>query len=145
MSTVAGLLEEIEKRRKAVAALEGEILTLQRSVDILEGRPKAEGPPTPKAPSVHSATLVAISQALALGTEVTQAPIWQQKAQEILADGGTHELKDLALAATIATPGANLERVRKSLHVWLTRRVEKGEVVKLERGEYRLLVTPRTA
>lgn len=158
MSTVAALQAEIEKRRKAILALEEEIAAISRTVSILTP-PASSSPVDPAVRIAASATIAAAMNAamsgpaavatvnpfmtaIQLRLESALAPKWQHNAQLLLDDGGTHELKDLVAVAQAATPEINPERVRKSLHVWLTRRTEKGELVKLERGAYRIARRP---
>lgn len=140
---------EIEKREERIAELKREVGSLREALRIVTGTAEANtgavaavisgtaSQPSPREdPLGVSAAVAVMGDVLA----VSASAKWHAEAERILADREPHELKELVERVQRSNPGvvATDERVRKHLHMWITRRVERGEVIRLGRGWYQL-------
>lgn len=143
MSDAVGpLQQEIAKRKQRLAVIENERTRLTVEIDSLASALAVVAPsaPEPSEPVAEKTPGVVALQALGAVVEGVLSVKWKAQAEAVLSDYRGHALGELVeVAHAREGMGAPIESVRKSLHMWITRRVEKGEVKKLERGWYQLV------
>lgn len=133
---------EVVKREAEVARREAELRGVPERLDALAALvSKVVEQNTIKDPLVGFTSTLA--PRVIRTRDTVRARAWQRATRELLADGGSHALKDLAAAAHSATPEVDVERIRKGLFVWLQRQIQKKEIVRTDRGEYRLVQVAR--
>lgn len=120
MDVATALTAEITKRHAEVERLTSEIAALEASLRIV------------------GAKKMTVGGSYSVPQVVASASRRVQVAEMALADGEPHRVQDLVRLAQQEAPEAKHERVRKSIHAWVSRQLAEKKLKKVGRGVYQL-------